>query len=102
MYNNQKRFKYFATFAVKFLSISDHFAALCIVKLTLTMLFHTGSFYIASDQFETLCIIGLTPTIFTYLNSSKFLLHISLISLKKTNVTDELRILINQLYLGNF
>lgn len=59
----------------------------------MTNLFEKGNFESVSDHFQTSGIIELTPTVFTYLNSSEFLMHISLIKskkvLKKFNVTDD-------------
>ena len=63
--------------------MSDHSETLCIIELTLTILFLTGHFESLSDHFKTLWIIGLFATIFTYLNSCKFSLHSSLMCLKQ-------------------
>ena len=63
------------------------------IGLNMTNLFEKGNFESVSDHFQTSGIIELTPTVFTYLNSSEFLMHISLIKskkvLKKFNVTDD-------------
>ena len=78
----QIRFKYLVAFAVKcWKSVSDHFQTLCIVGLTLMILFQTGNFESMLDHFQmsfdiSLTFKRLTPTVFTYLNSSNFSLRI--------------------------